>query len=164
MELLLQDFNQGLVAQLTQAFFHGFLIKPKQQIQPWKIKVSPVAFLPGDQLLDPETGRNLATGEIFTATRAKKYGLVDEIGFLEDAIDRAIELAGLQPGDEIVEVAGKRYNLDFSDIALAAALSRDGQEVSLKVRRNGVEKEFKLVATRRNGAQLKSFGIIRPCH
>jgi len=71
-------------------------------------------------------------------------------------------LAGLQPGDEIVEVAGKRYNLDFSDIALAAALSRDGQEVSLKVRRNGVEKEFKLVATRRNGAQLKSFGIIRP--
>ncbi len=35
------------------------------------------------------------TGRIFTATQAKSYGLVDELGFLEDAIDRAIELARL---------------------------------------------------------------------
>ncbi len=52
---------------------------------------------PDDQLLDPKTKRDLATGEIFTASQAKKYGLVDRIGFLEDAIDRAIELAGLDP-------------------------------------------------------------------
>lgn len=37
----------------------------------------------------------LATGEIFTATQAKAEGLVDELGFIEDAIDRAAELAGL---------------------------------------------------------------------
>ena len=37
----------------------------------------------------------LATGEIFTATKAKESGLVDEIGFLEEAIDRAMELAHL---------------------------------------------------------------------
>ncbi|MEO8496030.1 MAG: signal peptide peptidase SppA, partial [Planctomycetota bacterium] len=37
----------------------------------------------------------LATGEIFTATKAKASGLVDEIGFLEEAIDRAMELANL---------------------------------------------------------------------
>lgn len=37
----------------------------------------------------------LATGEIFSATKAKENGLVDEIGFIEEAIDRAIELAGL---------------------------------------------------------------------
>ena len=37
----------------------------------------------------------LATGEIFTAGQAKKRGLVDEIGFIEDAIERAAELAGL---------------------------------------------------------------------
>ena len=37
----------------------------------------------------------LATGEIFTATKAKAAGLVDEIGFLEEAIDRAMELAKL---------------------------------------------------------------------
>ncbi|MBM4089837.1 MAG: signal peptide peptidase SppA [Planctomycetes bacterium] len=48
-----------------------------------------------DKLLDREAGRDLATGEIFTATKAKQYGLVDEIGFIEDAIARAVELAGL---------------------------------------------------------------------
>jgi protease-4 len=37
----------------------------------------------------------LATGEIFTANQALRHGLVDEIGFIEQAIDRAIELAGL---------------------------------------------------------------------
>ena len=37
----------------------------------------------------------LATGEIFSATKAKQNGLIDEIGFIEEAIDRAIELAGL---------------------------------------------------------------------
>jgi len=52
---------------------------------------------PGDGLLDPRTNRDLATGEVFTATRAREYGLVDKIGFLEDAIDRVIELARLDP-------------------------------------------------------------------
>jgi len=37
----------------------------------------------------------LATGEIFSANQALKHGLVDKIGFQEDAIDRAIELAGI---------------------------------------------------------------------
>lgn len=35
------------------------------------------------------------TGEVFTANRALELGLVDKIGFLEDAIDRALELAHL---------------------------------------------------------------------
>lgn len=38
----------------------------------------------------------LATGEMFTAMQAQENGLVDEIGFIEDAIARAIELAGLR--------------------------------------------------------------------
>jgi len=38
---------------------------------------------------------DLATGEIFTAGQAKKRGLVDEIGFIEDAIARVAELASL---------------------------------------------------------------------
>jgi len=41
----------------------------------------------------------LATGEIFTATQAHRHGLVDSIGFVEDAIDRAIELAKLDKED-----------------------------------------------------------------
>ncbi len=50
----------------------------------------------GDGLVDPATGRDLATGEIFPAPRALEYGLIDRIGFLEDAIARAAELAGLE--------------------------------------------------------------------
>ena len=41
----------------------------------------------------------LATGEIFSARQAQKKGLVDEIGFIEDAIDRVIELASLDKDD-----------------------------------------------------------------
>ena len=44
---------------------------------------------------DPAALDQLATGEIFTAGQAKKHGLIDEIGFLEAAIERALELAGL---------------------------------------------------------------------
>jgi len=44
---------------------------------------------------NPDALRQLATGEIFSATQAKKNGLIDEIGFLDDAIDRVCELAGI---------------------------------------------------------------------
>lgn len=44
---------------------------------------------------DGEALTKLATGEIFSADQAKKLGLVDEIGFIEEAIERAVELAGL---------------------------------------------------------------------
>jgi len=37
----------------------------------------------------------LATGEIFTSEKAVDNKLIDKIGFQEDAIDRAIELASL---------------------------------------------------------------------
>jgi protease-4 len=45
---------------------------------------------------DPEALDELATGEVFLADSAKKFGLIDEIGFQEDAIERALELAGLE--------------------------------------------------------------------
>lgn len=48
---------------------------------------------------DPAALDQLATGEIFTAPQAKKHGLVDEIGFIEDAIDRALALAQLSKDD-----------------------------------------------------------------
>ena len=43
----------------------------------------------------PKSLEDLATGQVFTADQAKEYKLIDEIGFIEDAVDRAIELAGL---------------------------------------------------------------------
>jgi protease-4 len=38
------------------------------------------------------------TGRIFSAEHAQELGLVDKIGFLESAIERAAELAGREPG------------------------------------------------------------------
>ncbi len=38
-------------------------------------------------------GRDVATGEIFHAPKALKLGLIDRLGFIEEAIDRAAELA-----------------------------------------------------------------------
>ncbi len=55
------------------------------------VKSGRPAFVQNPDLLD-----ELATGEIFTATQAKTHGLVDEIGFIEDAIDRALEMAVLE--------------------------------------------------------------------
>ena len=70
--------------------------------------------------------------------------------------------AGLEAGDEIIEIDGKSNNLDFTDIMLAAALSGRGEEVSLKVQRDGAERDFSLVAEQRTGRPLKTFGIMMP--
>ena len=40
--------------------------------------------------------RDLATGQLYTGTRAKELGLVDELGDLDTAIDLATELAGIK--------------------------------------------------------------------
>jgi protease-4 len=54
------------------------------------VKAGRPQFRNADGALD-----KLATGEIFAAKIAAEQGLVDKIGFIEDAIERAIELAGL---------------------------------------------------------------------
>ena len=45
--------------------------------------------------LTDEKLSEVATGQVFTAKQAQHHGLVDRLGFIEDAIDRSIELAGL---------------------------------------------------------------------
>lgn len=45
--------------------------------------------------IDDETLEQVTTGQVFTAQQAVDLGLVDKIGFLEDAVGRAVELAGL---------------------------------------------------------------------
>ena len=45
------------------------------------------------KIADKSGDRDLATGEVFTAAQAKKFGLIDRIGFLEEAIERAAEIA-----------------------------------------------------------------------
>ena len=44
---------------------------------------------------NPQGLKAVTTGQVFTAGQARENGLVDRIGFLEDAIERAVELADL---------------------------------------------------------------------
>lgn len=60
-------------------------------------------------------GRDLATGEVFTGVQAEEYGLVDRVGFLEDAIDRAIELADVGDEDKVRVI---RYRDTRTSLAL----------------------------------------------
>ncbi|MHC4572202.1 MAG: site-2 protease family protein [Planctomycetota bacterium] len=71
--------------------------------------------------------------------------------------------AGLRPGDEIIEIAGESDNLDFSNIAIAAALSDVNEVVPLKARHaDGSIEDFDLVAEQLPGMQMKLFGVLSP--
>jgi len=49
-----------------------------------------------------ETLAQVATARIYLAADARKLGLIDAIGYLPDAIDKAKELAGLDPACKVV--------------------------------------------------------------
>ncbi len=66
----------------------------------------------------------LATGEIFSADQALKHGLVDKIGFIEEAIDRAAELARIEAKNVRVVKYKKPASLLGSLGAAEAKLSR----------------------------------------
>jgi len=73
--------------------------------------------------------------------------------------------AGLKPGDEIIEIAGKSKNLDFSNIGIAAALSDVNEVVPLKVRHeDGTVEDYAIAAEAGllPGMALKAFGILQP--
>ena len=71
--------------------------------------------------------------------------------------------AGLEAGDEFIEIDGESKDLDFSNIGIAAALSGKDEAIAVKVRRrDGSEKEVKLVAEQRPGESLRQFGIMTP--
>lgn len=82
--------------------------------------------------------RRVADGRIYTAKQAKDLRLIDEIGFLDDAIDAAIEAAGLTP--ETAEVV--RYE-ELESWTSALGLS------ALTKRSEPLEKALDSVATPR---------------
>jgi protease-4 len=65
---------------------------------------------------DPAALDQIATGQIFTADQAVENGLVDRIGFIEDAVARAIELAGI--GGEKVSVVRYQDEPTLADAIL----------------------------------------------
>jgi len=52
--------------------------------------------------MDPETVRPLADGRIFTGRQAMAAGLVDDLGSLQDAIEVAAELAGIEGEPKVI--------------------------------------------------------------
>ena len=63
---------------------------------------------------DPKALDKLATGQIVNAQQAKRDGLIDQIGFVEAAVERAIELARLSPDD----VSVVKYEREMSLVGL----------------------------------------------
>jgi len=69
------------------------------------------------------------------------------------------EKAGLVPGDEIISVDGKR-NIDFSTVAMAAALSGKNEPVNLTVKRtDGEIEDVDIIAKELPGAGFRGLGI-----
>jgi protease-4 len=77
---------------------------------------------------NPEALDKLATGQIFTADQALEHGLIDEIGFIEKAIDRAIALAGLSPGD--VRVVKYTPEPTLADVLLGGSVKSPAGDLS----------------------------------
>lgn len=72
----------------------------------------------------------LATGEIFSAETALELGLVDRIGFIEDAIDCAIEMAGLDKDSvRVVRYNRRATLLNSLGLTKAAAPEIDTTEL-----------------------------------
>jgi protease-4 len=73
----------------------------------------------GRNMSDAEV-REIADGRICTGTQAKKMGLVDELGYLPDVIDRAAELGNIEGEPRIIEY---KYTPTFWE-ALGANVNR----------------------------------------
>ncbi|TWT91135.1 putative signal peptide peptidase SppA [Pseudobythopirellula maris] len=82
---------------------------------------------------DPEKLTAATTGQIFTAKQALELGLVDELGFIEEAVARAAELAGVS-ADEVRCVKYKRPVSAFDSLLGASARSRGGLGLGSEMR------------------------------
>ncbi|HPC96092.1 MAG TPA: site-2 protease family protein [Sedimentisphaerales bacterium] len=74
------------------------------------------------------------------------------------------EKAGLQSGDEFIEIDGQSLGLEFSSLVLSAALSDRDEPVPVVVRRrDGSTQSMELLAsTQPNDQQIREFGIVAP--
>jgi protease IV len=87
--------------------------------------------------LDKEKVRQIADGRIMTGEQAKQLGLVDQIGNLQDAIEEAGKMAGIE-GKPLVVYPKKKYtiwDILLKDIAdgIVGMLSDKGVELNYRL-------------------------------
>ena len=54
--------------------------------------------------MDIETVRELATGQVYTGHQALELGLIDEVGYFDDAVAKAAEIGGISGEPRVVEL------------------------------------------------------------
>lgn len=69
----------------------------------------------------PEKLDDVATGQVYSADQAKEKGLVDEIGYIEEAIERAVELAGVDK--DKAKVVKFQHEVGFLDLLSGAEVN-----------------------------------------
>jgi protease IV len=77
---------------------------------------------------DPSALDKLATGQIYTSQQALQNGLIDKIGFVEDAVDRVIQLAKLDK--ENVQVVKYKAETKLSDMIFGQSQSRSAFDLA----------------------------------
>ena len=77
---------------------------------------------------DPAALDRLATGQVYTAEQAAQSGLIDKVGWIEDAVDRAIELAQL-PAEDVRVVEYKR-EFSLMDLFMGGQSHAPGLDLS----------------------------------
>ena len=86
----------------------------------------------GRPKLDDKTIEDVTTGQVFTANQAITFGLIDKIGFLEDAIARAVVLADLQE-DSVRVIQYKKPQGLFDEILGGASQARSYNSLEMLV-------------------------------
>lgn len=79
---------------------------------------------------DQDALQAVTTGQIFTANQALKHGLIDQIGFIEKAIERATELAGYDT-DHVRCVKYKQPPTLLGELAGVEAFPQPSQRLDL---------------------------------
>jgi protease IV len=81
--------------------------------------------------LTPENMEQIKTARVFLADEAKKIGLVDEVGYLKDAVAKAKKLAGLKANAKVVTYRRLESAEDNIYSPTMSAGFQDGAEANL---------------------------------
>jgi protease-4 len=124
---LMQDFNVGVeVVKTGPRKDSGSMFRPmtNEERERWHAVIGDAfdVFLDvvsDGRSMDKEVVRKLATGDVYTAREALEHKLIDEIGYLEDAIAAAEKIAGVTDS-KVIEY---KRPLDLVDLLLGSSAS-----------------------------------------